>query len=105
MLGGFLDGGKCWIYSYTAVVWYLKEYKIGAMSKTGKVAVTVLLIVGFFIVGIFLQAAGISKALLGMLALGVFYGIRTMWKKPKEESPNKEIILDKSDSDSNITKK
>ncbi|MFT6443344.1 MAG: hypothetical protein ACJASM_002904 [Salibacteraceae bacterium] len=75
------------------------------MSKSGKVAVTILLIVGFFIVGIFLQAAGTSKTFLGLLALGIFYGIRTMWKKPKEESPKGEITLDKNDNDSNIIKK
>ena len=75
------------------------------MSKTGKVAVTILLILGFFFVGIVLQEAGISKAFLGLLALGLFFGIKSMWKKPKEENSKDEITLDKSDNEKDITKK
>ena len=70
------------------------------MNKGSKIAVTVLLVFGFFIVAILLQAAGASKTFTGLLALGLFYGIRTMWKKPKDNSST-EIKLDKEKKDSN----
>jgi hypothetical protein len=76
------------------------------MSKGGKIAVTILLIVGFFIIGILLSAAGASKTFTGLLALGLFFGIREMWKKPKIDEST-EIKLDKTqnnDSENNITK-
>jgi len=76
------------------------------MKQGGKIAVTILLIVGFFIIGIFLSAAGASKTFTGLLALGIFFGIRAMWKKPKDENST-EIKLDKnqnSENERNITK-
>lgn len=76
------------------------------MSKGGKITVTILLIVGFFIIGILLSAVGVSKTFTGLLALGLFFGIREMWKKPKIDESN-EIKLDKTqnnDSENNITK-
>ena len=75
------------------------------MNKGSKIAVTALLIIGFFVVGIFLTAAGTSKTFIGLLALGLFFGIKAMWKKPKEEPPKEEITLDKNNNESNITKK
>jgi uncharacterized protein YneF (UPF0154 family) len=74
------------------------------MNKSGKTLVTILLIIGFFIGGIFLTAAGTSKTFLGLLALGVFYGIRTMWKKPKEEPKSNEIKLEKDDDNNELSK-
>ncbi len=70
------------------------------MNKGSKVAITVLLIIGFFIISILLMTAGTSKTFVGLLALGLFYGIRTMWKKPKEENDDKpEVKLNKEKSD------
>ena len=70
------------------------------MNKGSKVAVTVLLVIGFFIIGIFLTAAGTSKTFVGLLALGLFYGIRTMWKKPQNETDDSsEVKLNKEKSD------
>ncbi len=65
------------------------------MSKGGKVAVTILLIVGFIFITGLLTAAGASKTFTGLLALGLFFGIRAMWKKPKVEEST-EIKLDKT---------
>jgi hypothetical protein len=64
------------------------------MSQTGKVLVTVFLIIGFLIIGILLLETGVSKTFVGLFALGLFFGVRAMWKKPKEESTD-EIKLDK----------
>lgn len=75
------------------------------MSKIGKIAVTILLIFGFLFIGGSLLDAGSSKTFVGLLGLGIFYGIRKMWRKPKEKSPQEEITLDKNNNDSNITKK
>lgn len=70
------------------------------MNKGSKVAITVLLIIGFFIISILLMTAGTSKTFVGLLALGLFYGIRMMWKKPKEENDDKpEVKLNKEKSD------
>jgi len=65
------------------------------MGKGSKITVTVLLVVGFFVIGIFLQAAGVSKTFLALLALGLFYGIRTMFKSKDEETENNELTLNK----------
>lgn len=65
------------------------------MSKSGKIGVTVLLIIGFIIITTLLSEAGASKTFTGLLALGLFFGIREMWKKPKTES-SIEIKLDKT---------
>jgi hypothetical protein len=70
------------------------------MNKGSKIAVTILLITGFFIIAIFLTAAGTSKTFVGLLALGLFFGIRTMWKKPQDEpNDNSEVKLNKKKSD------
>jgi hypothetical protein len=75
------------------------------MSQTGKVLVTVFLIIGFLIIAILLQETGVSKTFVGLFALGLFFGIRAMWKKPKEESSDA-IKLDKENiSDDNILDK
>jgi hypothetical protein len=69
------------------------------MNKPTKVLITIVLIIGFFIIGTLLQAgAGVSKTFIGLLALGLFYGIRTMWKKDEENKGGKgpnEITLNK----------
>lgn len=69
------------------------------MGRGSKVAVTVILIIGFFVVGIFLQAAGAGGAFVGLLALGLFYGIRAMFKSGKKEETNA-LTLNKSDETS-----
>jgi len=66
------------------------------MNSGSKIAVTALVIVLFFVIGIFMIAGGVSKTFVGLLALGLFYGLKTMWKKPKEESSS-EIKLDKTE--------
>ena len=74
------------------------------MNKGSKIAVTVIIVFAFFIIGIFLQEAGISKTFVALLALGLFYGIRSMWQKPKEvENSSNKIKLnkDKSEDDDN----
>ena len=57
------------------------------MSKGGKI--------GFIIITTLLTEAGASKTFTGLLALGLFFGIREMWKKPKTEN-SIEIKLDKT---------
>ncbi|MTI89555.1 MAG: hypothetical protein FH748_16495 [Balneolaceae bacterium] len=64
------------------------------MGKGSKITVTILLVVGFFVIGIFLQEAGVSKTFLALLALGLFYGIRNMFKSNEEEE-NNELTLNK----------
>jgi len=64
------------------------------MNQSSKIIITILLIIGFFVIAIFLQAAGASKTFIGLFAVGLFFGIIAMWKKPKEDG-NKEIKLDK----------
>lgn len=73
------------------------------MSQTGKVLVTILLIIGFFIIGILLQETGVSKTFIGLFAVGLFFGIRAMWKKPKEVSD--ELKLDKENKSDELTLK
>ena len=76
------------------------------MNKGSKIIVTVLLVFGFFFVAILLQAAGTSKTFTALIALGLFYGIRSMWEKPKDNLAS-EIKLDKerkNDSDLAIKK-
>lgn len=69
------------------------------MKKPTKVLITIVLVIAFFIIGTLLQAgAGVSKTFIGLLALGLFYGIRTMWKKDEENKDGKgpnEITLNK----------
>jgi|AntRauTorcE11898_2_1112593.scaffolds.fasta_scaffold04410_9 hypothetical protein len=74
------------------------------MSKISKIAVTVILIIVFFFAGILLQEAGSSRTFIALLAIGLFYGLRSMWKKPKENSSN-EIKLDKSQQENNDLRK
>ncbi len=65
------------------------------MNKGSKIAVTILLIIVFFFITALLTAAESSKTLIAMLGLGLFFGIKAMWKKPKEDIST-EIKLDKS---------
>ena len=65
------------------------------MSKGGKIAVTILLVIGFIFIAGLLTAAEGSKTFAGLLALGLFFGLREMWKKPKKDTSS-EIKLDKS---------
>ena len=73
------------------------------MSQTGKILVTVFLIIGFFVIGILLQETGVSKTFIGLIAVGLFLGIRAMWKKPKEVSD--ELKLDKEKKSDDLTLK
>ena len=68
------------------------------MSNFGKTLVTIILIVVFIFVFGLLTAADVSKTFLGLLALGLFFGIRAMWKKPKEPEASSDIKLDKSET-------
>lgn len=68
------------------------------MNKASKILVTIVLVVAFVIIGTLLQAgAGVSKTFIALIALGLFYGIRAMWKKDdsNNEPPNSEITLNK----------
>jgi hypothetical protein len=67
------------------------------MSKGGKIAVTILLVIGLIFISGIITAAGGSKTFAGLLALGLIFGLREMWKKPKERVSN-EIKLDKSEN-------
>ncbi len=61
------------------------------MNTPTKVLITVALVIGFFIIGTLLQAgAGVSSTFIGLLALGLFFGIRSMWKKDEPNKENKE---------------
>jgi len=73
------------------------------MNQTGKVLVTVFLVIGFFVIGILLQETGVSKTFIGLIAVGLFLGIRAMWKKPKEVS--NELKLDKGKKSDDLTLK
>jgi len=76
------------------------------MNKGGKTAVSILLIVGFIFISILLTAAGASRTFTVLLAMGLFFGIRAMWKKPKIEEST-EIKLEKTqklDDENQITK-
>jgi len=65
------------------------------MSKGGKILVTIILVIVFiFVTGLITAAEG-SKTFVGLLGLGLFFGLREMWKKPKEQVSN-EIKLDKT---------
>lgn len=67
------------------------------MSTGAKVAVTAILIVVFFFVGAILLESGGSKTFVGLIALGLFYGVRSMFRS-SEESDTQEVALDKSKS-------
>lgn len=73
------------------------------MSKNGKIVVTILTIIGLLFISMLLTAADSSKALIGLIFLGGFYGLRSMWKKPNEKETGSEIKLNKDD-ESSITK-
>lgn len=68
------------------------------MGTGGKVAVTIICVVVFFFLGIIMLEAGSSNFFVGMIALGLFYGIRAMFKGEKEgeDGKSQEIVLDKS---------
>jgi hypothetical protein len=69
------------------------------MNKPAKILITIILIVGFFIIATLLQAgAGVSPSFIALIGLGLFFGIRSMWKKDKENNNGKgpnEITLKK----------
>jgi len=69
------------------------------MSQGTKVVTTIVLVVAFFFVAILLQTGTqVSMTFVALLALGLFLGIRTMWKKDdSDQGPDKpdEIVLDK----------
>ena len=68
------------------------------MSKGGKIATSVILIIGFFIFAAILSEGGASGTFIGLIALGLFYGIRSMFKKEENETDS-EIALDKKGTD------
>lgn len=68
------------------------------MNQTSKIIVAVLLIGGFLIISI-VQSGSVSKTFMALLALGLYYGINGMWKKPVDEK-NKEIKLHKENKPS-----
>ncbi len=70
------------------------------MSKRQKLGVTVLLIIGYILFAAILVAAESSTTLIGMLGVGLVFGIRAMWKKQKEEISS-EIKLDKRNTKEN----
>jgi len=70
------------------------------MRKRQKLGVTVLLIIGYILFAAILVAAESSTTLIGMLGVGLVFGIRAMWKKPKEEISS-EIKLDKRNTKEN----
>jgi len=63
------------------------------MNQTSKIIVAVLLIVGFLVISI-VQSGSTSKTFMALLALGLFYGIKGMWKNPSDEK-SKKIQLNK----------
>ena len=66
------------------------------MGNGSKVAVTVICVVAFFFVGIIMLAAGSSQFFVGMVALGLFYGLRSLFKGGSEDAESKELTLDKT---------
>jgi len=64
------------------------------MNNSSKTIVTILLIAVFLVISIFLLSIGASKTFVGLFAIGIFLGIRAMWKKSKNELSG-EIKLDK----------
>ena len=65
------------------------------MGNVSKVIVTILLIIGFFVIGVVLQEAGIDQIFLVMLAFGLFYGIKSMFKSNKKNTESDELTLKK----------
>lgn len=77
------------------------------MNNGRKIVVTILLIIGYFIVSGILAVSGAraSGTFIGLLAIGLFYSIRAVWKKKEDEpSDSSEIKLNKTNSqDKDIT--
>ena len=73
--------------------------------KTGnKIAVTILVVVMFFVIGIFLSASNASGTFIAFLALGLFFGLRSMWQGSKDV-PSSQFKLDKTANSKNKKEK
>lgn len=70
------------------------------MEKLSKIVVTIVAVVVFFIVGIFINAGTDGKAgwVIIALAAGLIAAIKAIWKKDYSESKN-----DENNKDINIT--
>jgi len=67
------------------------------MSNTAKIIVTILIVLTFLISSTFLLSTGISKTFIALLGIGLFYGIRALWKDNKKNNQDSnEIKLDKT---------
>jgi hypothetical protein len=64
------------------------------MGKGQKVAVTAILVIVFFLVAGLLTSLGSSKTFIGLLAVGLYYGVKAMFK-PAEQDTGGGIVLDK----------
>ena len=64
------------------------------MGKGQKVAVTIILVIVFIFGGGLLMVAGSSKTFVGLLALGLYYGVKAMFNS-KEENETEANVLDK----------
>ena len=66
------------------------------MGKGGKIAVTVMLVLGFVVISAVVLGSGGSQAFVALIALGLFYGIRSMFKSgPEDDSVALELNKDK----------
>lgn len=68
------------------------------MKKSEKIIATIGAIIGFFIVAGIIQAAivnngGGGRGIIGLMFLGVIYGIRSIWKSKKSENNSDDLPM------------
>lgn len=70
------------------------------MNIASKIIVTIILTFGALILAGYITSIGGSQLFIGFLFLGLYYGLRGLWKKPKENGENEEVIklIKKKDS-------
>lgn len=72
---------------------------MGKQKSTGtKIAITIGVVFLFFIIAIPLQASGAPSLLILLMAFGVFYGLKSLYKE-EDEDEDTGLSLDKSSND------
>lgn len=66
------------------------------MKKLEKILTTIAIIIGYLIIAGLLQAGieangGGGRAIIGLIFLGVIYGIRSIWKSKKEGNDSADL--------------
>ena len=70
------------------------------MNKNAKIVVTIIIVFVFIFLSLTLASFEVRKTFIGLLALGLYFGLQAVWKKDKkkDQNPSDNIKLDKSNN-------